>query len=145
MTLPPLLNKVRRGEKRYIWAVGAPGRMFVGEEEPLGTNPLTGKERYLGHPTPVAGGPARICGDISHDAAIGEFEVRDKSGRYSRYEDRAERHLLEVARLFAQAGLSVRTSCVRGKAPEPLILPTLDPDFKPRDPSIATESRQPAR
>jgi hypothetical protein len=124
------LDALKRGEKRYIWAVGAPGRVFVGEEEPLGKDPQTGKERYRGHPLLVAGGPARICGDISHDAATDEFEVRDKSGRYSRYEDRTEPHLREVARLFAQAGLRVRISCVSGKAPEPLVLPSLDPDFK---------------
>jgi len=129
------LAALMRGEKRYIWAVGALGRVFVGEEVPLGTDPSTGKERYLGHPTLVGGGPARICGDISYDAATGEFEVCDKSGRYSRYEDRTELHLIEVARLFAQAGLRVRTSCVSGKAPEPLILPTLDPGFKRGDES----------
>ncbi len=125
------LDALKRGEKRYIWAVGALGRVFVGEEERVGKDPQTGKERYRGHPTLVAGGPARICGEISHDAATDEFEVRDKSGRYSRYEDRTEQHLREVARLFAQAGLRVQTSCVSGKAPEPLVLPSLDPDFKP--------------
>lgn len=124
------LDALKRGEKRYIWAVGAPGLMFVGEEELVGKDPLTGKERYRGHPTLVAGGPARICGDISYDAATDEFVVRDKSGRYSRYEDRAEPHLREVAHLFAQAGLRVRISCVSGKAPEPLVLPSLDPEFK---------------
>lgn len=124
------LDALKRGEKRYIWAVGALGRVFVGEEELVGKDPQTGKEWYRGHPTLVAGGPARICGEISHDAATDEYEVRDKSGRYSRYEDRTEQHLREVARLFAQAGLRVRTSCVSGKAPEPLVLPSLDPDFK---------------
>lgn len=124
------LGALKRGEKRYIWAVGALGRVFVGEEEPPGKDPLTGKDQYRGHPTLVAGGPARICGEISYDAGTGEFEVRDKSGRYSRYEDRAEPHLREVARLFAQAGLRVRISCVTGKAPEALVLPSLDPEFE---------------
>ncbi len=53
------IDALKRGEKRYIWAVGALGRVFVGEEELVGKDPQTGKEWYRGHPTLVAGGPLR--------------------------------------------------------------------------------------
>jgi hypothetical protein len=123
------LDALKRGEKRYIWAVGAPGRLLVGEEEPAGTNALTGKPQYRGHPLLVAGGPARICGELGHNPDSGRFTVVNKSGRYSRYADRAAPQLNEVASLFARAGLAVETAYLRNKAPEPLVLPSLAPAF----------------
>lgn len=123
------LDALRRGEKRYVWAVGALGQVHVGEEEPVGPDPQTGKERHRGHPLLVAGGPARVCGEITHNADTGEFEVRNKSGRYARYEDRTERHLREVLGTFAEAGLVAQPVYLGNKAREPLVLPNLDPAF----------------
>lgn len=125
------LDALKRGEKRYIWAVGALGRVFVGEEEPAGQDARTGKPRYRGHPLLVAGGPARICGELGHDPGSGRFTVIPKSGRYSRYADRAEPQLHEVVGVFAQAGLAVEAAHLPDKAPEPLAWPSLDPAFTP--------------
>ncbi|HET7865173.1 MAG TPA: type III effector protein [Burkholderiaceae bacterium] len=125
------LDALRRGDKRYVWAVGALGQVHLGEEEPVGPDPQSGRERHRGHPLLVAGGPARVCGEITHDAATGEFEVRNKSGRYARYEDRTEQHLHQVRGMLAEAGLDARPVYLGGKAREPLVLPNLDPAFKP--------------
>lgn len=125
------LDALRRGDKAYIWAVGQLGQVFVGEEEPVGEDPETGKAWYRGHPTLVGGGPARVCGELKFNADTGRYVVSDKAGRYGRYEDRNEHHLKEAAGLLARAGLPVETSHLGGKAPEPLVLPSLDPDFSP--------------
>jgi YD repeat-containing protein len=61
------IEALKHKEKRYIWAVGAMGRVFVGEELPHGPDPVSGKTRYQGHPLLVAGGNARICGEITRD------------------------------------------------------------------------------
>lgn len=133
------LDALKRGEKTYLWAVGALGRVFVGEEEPVGEDPLTGKARYRGHPLLVSGWLARVCGEMKFNASTGRFMVSDKSGRYGRYEDRQEHHLKEAADLFAQAGLPVETLHLEGKTPEPLILPSLDPNFGPEKAGHLTE------
>jgi hypothetical protein len=124
------INALKRNEKRYIWAVGAMGRVFVGEELPAPPDPVTGKERNQGHPMLVAGGNARICGEIHYNEPSDKLTLINKSGRYSRYEDRTEQHLNEVAKLIgrsvASLGLEVETEFMSGKAPEPLILPNLN-------------------
>ena len=125
------LDALKRGEKTYLWAVGALGRVFVGEEEPVGKDPLTGKARYRGHPLLVSGWLARVCGEMKFNASTGRFVVSDKSGRYGRYEDRIESHVKEVADLFAHAGVPVEALHLGGKTREPLILPSLDPNFRP--------------
>ncbi|MDG0025532.1 type III effector protein [Trinickia sp. Y13] len=125
------IEALKRKEKRYIWAVGAMGRVFVGEELPLGPDPVSGKTRYQGHPLLVAGGNARICGEFDYNAQSGKLKLINKSGRYSRYEDRSEAHLSEVASVIGQCvaplGLEVETEFLSGKEPEPLILPNVDP------------------
>ncbi len=87
--------------------------------------------RYQGHPLLVAGGNARICGEIDCNAQSCKLKLINKSGRYSRYEDRSEVHLREVARVIGQCvaplGLEVETEFMSGKEPEPLILPNVDP------------------
>lgn len=125
------LDALKRGEKRYIWAAGALGRVFVGEEEPVGHDALTGKPRYRGHPLLVGGGPARICGELGYNPGSDRVTVIPKSGRYSRYVDRAEPQLDEVVGVFAQAGLAVEALHLPNKAPEPLVWPSLDPALAP--------------
>ena len=101
----------------------------MAEEEPAGKDPDTGAIRHRGHPLLVGGWLARICGEINHDPATGAFVVSNKSGRYSRYEDRIEAHLNNVAGLLSQAlGQPLQTSYLH-KDPEPLVLPSLDPAF----------------
>jgi hypothetical protein len=125
------IEALKRREKNYLWAAGALGRVFIGEEEPVeGVDPETNKQRFRAHPTLLGGGPARICGELRYDASDETFVVNNKSGRYSRYEDRNESHLHEVAQLFSQAGLKVKIDYVSGKKPEPLILPSLDSNFQ---------------
>lgn len=45
---PVDIDALKRGEKKYLWPVGALGRLFIGEEEPAGADPETGKERHRG-------------------------------------------------------------------------------------------------
>ncbi len=77
------------------------------------------------------GGTARICGELHFNSATDKFVVSNQSGRYSRYEDRTEAGLNEVARMFAQAGLDVETERVSkymtARKRATLILPSLDP------------------
>ncbi len=121
-------------EKRYIWAVDFLGRVFIGEEVPVESSPDSEKQHYQGHPLLVGGGNARICGEIQFDAQSGKLKVINKSGRYSRYEDRTEAHLLEVGEIICAAvaplGLEVETEYLSGKTPEALVLPSLDPSHR---------------
>lgn len=123
------LEALKSGEKRYIWAVSALGRLFVGEELPAGKDPQSGKQRHAGHPLLVSGGPARISGEFQYAAERNALVMLDKSGRYSRYEDRNAEQLDNAAAIlkaaFASSGMNIETQKVTGKAPEPLILPTL--------------------
>ncbi|MGF6483152.1 type III effector protein [Paraburkholderia sp. JPY419] len=125
------IDALKRGEKQYMWAVSALGRLFIGELEPAGKDPETQRERYRGHPLLVGGGTARICGELRFNPATGKFVVSNQSGRYSRYEDRTEAGLNEVASMFAQAGLDVETEQVAkymtARKRATLILPSLDP------------------
>jgi hypothetical protein len=54
-----------------------------------------------------------------------------RSGRYSRYEDRSEEQLLQVANLFTRAGLEVEIEVVEKYVTPgrrvPLVMPSLDP------------------
>ncbi|WP_231890026.1 type III effector protein [Ralstonia solanacearum] len=125
------VDALKKNEKRYIWAVSLLGRVFVGEEVPVESSPDSEKQHYQGHPLLVGGGNARICGEFQLDAQSGKLKVINKSGRYSRYEDRNEAHLLEVGAVVRQAvaplGLEVETEYLSGKTPEALVLPSLDP------------------
>ncbi|MGF6971825.1 hypothetical protein QFZ94_000252 [Paraburkholderia sp. JPY465] len=125
------IDALKRGEKKYMWAVSALGRLFIGECEPAGKDPETQRERYRGHPLLVGGGTARICGELEFNSATDKFVVSNQSGRYSRYEDRTEAGLNEVAGMFAQAGLDVETERVSkymtARKRAALVLPSLDP------------------
>ncbi|HET9645674.1 MAG TPA: type III effector protein [Burkholderiaceae bacterium] len=128
------LEAVKRGEKIYNWTVSGLGRLFIGEAEPAGVDPQTGQERYRGHPMLVGGGPARISGELLFNADTGKFVVSNRSGRYSRYEDRTEAQLLQVANLFTLAGLEVEIEVVekyKTRKRANLVLPSLDPSRRP--------------
>ncbi|TYZ54126.1 type III effector protein [Ralstonia solanacearum] len=128
------IDALKKNEKRYIWAVSALGRVFVGEEVSVGSDPDSSKQRHLGHPVLVAGGPARICGEFQFDAQSGKLTVINKSGRYSRYKDRSEPHLQEVAKIireaFAPLGLDIETTYRSDKTADALVLPSLDPKYQ---------------
>ena len=87
----------------------------------------------------MGGGPARICGELGYNPGSDKVTVIPKSGRYSRYADRAGPQLDEVVSLLAQAGLAVQALHLPNKAPEPLVWPSLAlaftpaADDKPRD------------
>lgn len=121
------IDALKAGDKQYIWAASALGRVFIGEEEPVGHDPDSGKQRRRGHPLLVSGGPARICGEFRFDAETGKLVVINKSGRYSRYEDRSEAQLQEVATIIRAAvaplGLEVETEYRSGKTPDVLRRP----------------------
>jgi hypothetical protein len=125
------LEALKRGDRLYLWAVSSLGHLFVGEEEKLGVDPKTDKQLVRAHPMLVGGGPARICGELGYDALDDYFLVIDKSGRYSRCEDRSPAHLDEATLLFEQSGLRVKAQKhITERAAEPLVLRTLDPDFR---------------
>ncbi len=128
------IDALKQKQKSYLWATSALGRVFVGEEVLVGTDPDSLKQHHLGHPALVAGGPARICGEFQFDAKSGKLTVINKSGRYSRYKDRSEPHLQEVAKIvreaFAPLGLDIETKYRSDKAGDALVLPSLDPKYR---------------
>lgn len=136
------LEALKRGEKTYNWTVSRLGRLFIGEAEPAGVDPQTGQERYRGHVTLVGGGPARISGELLFNADTGKFVVSNRSGRYSRYEDRTEAQLLEVAKLFTRAGLEVEIEIVEKYKTKlaTLVLPSLDPSRRLAETSCLASS-----
>lgn len=125
------LDGIKSGEKKYMWTVSALGRLFIGEELPAGKDPETGEQKYLGHPTLVGGGSSRMSGDLRYNHATGKFVVSNRSGRYSRYEDRPEAGLQKVADMFSRLGLEVEAETVAKyrtrKVPAKLVLPSLAP------------------
>lgn len=128
------IDALKAGEKLYIWAASALGRVFIGEEEPAGQDPDSGKLRHRGHPLLVSGGQARICGEFHFNAETETLVVINKSGRYSRYEDRSEKQLEAVAGIIRAAvaplQLKVGTKYRSNKAPEALVAPSLDPKHR---------------
>jgi hypothetical protein len=121
---------LKRGEKTYLWAMGALGSLFVGEEEALGPDPKTGKPLFRSHPLLLGGGPARVCGQLGYDSEDDCFVLDDRSGRYSRYVDRKPEHLEAAAEVFRQSGLNIKThKHVTDKPAVPLVLRTRDPEF----------------
>ncbi|CBJ41123.1 putative type III effector (plasmid) [Ralstonia solanacearum CMR15] len=128
------IDALKAGEKLYIWAASALGRVFIGEEAPVGLDPDTGKQRHRGHPLLVSGGQARICGEFHFNAEAEMLVVINKSGRYSRYEDRSEAQLEVVAGIIRAAvaplQLNVGTKYRSNKAPEALVAPSLDPKHR---------------
>jgi len=127
------LDGIKSGEKKYMWAVSALGRLFIGEKLPAGNDPKTGEQKYLGHSTLVGGGPARMSGELHYNHATGKFVASNRSGRYSRYEDRPEAGLQTVADIFSRWGFEVEAETVAKyrsrKVPAKLVLPSLAPKY----------------
>lgn len=111
------LEKLKTGKKKYMWAIGKRGRLIIAEEKKISINTPTGKQlQYMGHPTLVGGGRARIAGELlwfqtdPKDPSSGKFYINNYSGRFSLFADRNEAQLQRVAELFEQAGLTVETA-----------------------------------
>lgn len=125
------LEALKRGEKKYMWAIGALGRLIIGEELPAGRDAGRDEVKTLGHPTLVGGGTARVAGELLYDSATGKFIVTNRSGRYCRYEDRAPEALDDVVEMFKNMGLDAQPHRIEKyltrKKREKLILPSLDP------------------
>ena len=107
------LEKLKTGGKKYIWTVGKLGRLIISEESSIGNNAKDStKPQYIGHPTQLGGGRARISGELKfisdpNDPSFGKFQINSASGRYSKFVDRNETQMGNVAELFRQAGLDV--------------------------------------
>jgi hypothetical protein len=122
------LDALKSGQKHYMWSVSALGRLIIGEEFPVETK--TEGVRHLGHPTLVGGGNARISGELRYNRDTQKFVVSNRSGRYSRYEDRSLDGLDAAIAMFKDMGLDVERDQVQKyiteKKPEKLVLPSLD-------------------
>lgn len=113
--LPALLDleKLKTGEKKYLWAISKSGRLIIAEEkEAIGIKKEDGKQEYIGHPTLVGGGRSRIAGMLMFKAdpdnsSSGKFYIDNVSGRYSRLLDRNQMQVEGVAELFRKGGLDV--------------------------------------
>lgn len=109
------LEKLKAGEKKYIWTVSKLGRLIISEEMQADVNLKNGEEpKYIGHPAQVGGGRGRISGELLFKAApneplSGTFYINNASGRFSKFVDRNEGQLQRVAELFRKAGLAVET------------------------------------
>ena len=92
----------------YIWVIDRSGHLIIAVEENLQGSPRHGTENALGHPCLVNGQPARMAGELKHDA--GDWYIDGKSGRYGsphRQPD-ASRLLANCAALFRRLGLEVK-------------------------------------
>ena len=114
--LPALLDleKLKTGEKKYIWTVGKLGRIIISEEHLVKNKNknITEPPSYIGHPAQLGGGRARISGELtfindSNNPLFGKFVINNASGRYSKFVDRNKGELENVAKLFRKAGLDV--------------------------------------
>ena len=89
--------------KKYIWAVDESGNLRIGEEEKVGP------KQFLGHPTLVDNGTARVAGEIKFNPETKQWRINDTSGRYSRGRSPEVRNQIldNVQKLFNDAGLKV--------------------------------------
>jgi hypothetical protein len=104
------LAALRKGKRRYMWAVTEAGALRIGEEMVLVGHDAVlkaGASPYAGHPMLVCGGEARICGELGWNPATGRHFINNSSSGYSRYEDRTPERLNHVAGLFKDAKLDV--------------------------------------
>lgn len=110
------LEKLKTGEKLYMWSVSKLGRLIISEEREISVNTPNGEEqKYIGHPSLVGGGRARISGELwfkadPNNPSSGKFYISNESGRFSTFTDRNESQLIRVAGLFRKAGLAVETA-----------------------------------
>jgi hypothetical protein len=107
------LDQVRQGTP-VLWAVGIGGTLQLAPHTLLeGLDAKTGKERRLGHPSLFGGSKqSRIAGELHWDAGTDRFYINNRSGRYSRHEDRGLHQMQKVAEQFAACGLPVEIRLV---------------------------------
>ena len=129
------LEKLKSG-KKYIWTAGKLGRLIISEEASIENNAKDNtKPQYVGHPTQLGGGRARISGELkfissSNAPSFGKFLINNASGRYSKFIDRNERQMEKVAELFRKAGLDVEIKYKKRDKLQPvagLVLQAPDP------------------
>ena len=108
------LEKLKTGERQYIWTISKSGRLVISEEmQANDANARQGEEpQYIGHPAQLGGGRGRISGELRfradpNDPSSGKFYINNASGRYSKFKDCNEMQLKRVAALFRKAGLAV--------------------------------------
>ncbi|HET9644882.1 MAG TPA: hypothetical protein VFP68_16345 [Burkholderiaceae bacterium] len=104
------LAALRNGSVPYKWTLSSNGTLFVGEAKPV--DPETGVRVKMGHPTLVGGmiqSQARFGGVLSYDKDNDEFIIDNDSGRFSEHAELTPENLSNVAVLFKEAGLEVRT------------------------------------
>jgi len=126
------LEKLKTGEKRYIWTVGKLGRIFISEERDCEKYSVkdNGKEstepHYIGHPAQVGGGRSRISGELKYisdpnDKLFGKFVINNSSGRYSKFVDRNKGQMEKVAAALRNAGLDVEIKYKQRDKLQPVI------------------------
>ncbi|MBF0630459.1 MAG: hypothetical protein HQL89_05665 [Magnetococcales bacterium] len=77
-----------------IWIIDGHGRLIIGKERPVDQQH---PKKMLGHPALVAGGQARIAGEMKWDNQRKHVEINNHSGRYTkRSVDRKKSHLDNV-------------------------------------------------
>ncbi|MBF0146671.1 MAG: hypothetical protein HQL84_11410 [Magnetococcales bacterium] len=83
-----------KGSATFIWLIDGHGRLIIGKERPVDQQH---PNDMLGHPALVAGGRARIAGELKWDEQTNSFQVNNRSGRYTKKSvDREESHLNTV-------------------------------------------------
>ena len=106
------LEKLKSG-KKYIWTVGKYDRLIISEEASIENNAKDNTQpQYIGHPTQLGGGRARISGELKfisdkNDPLFEKFVINNASGRYSKFIDRNEGQMENVADLYRKAELDV--------------------------------------
>lgn len=121
------LDAMKSGEKSYMWAVSKLGRLIIGEEIPAEFDPKKNKRPKAGHPVLVAGGTARMAGELRFSEEKG-LNIINKSGRYARFGDRPESGLKEVQEMLAKCGLVVGAEFISRHTPWPFVYPSLAED-----------------
>jgi len=127
--LPALLDleKLKTGEKKYIWTMSKLGRLIISEEYLVKNKDENITEpSYIGHPAQLGGGRGRISGELtfindSNDPLFGKFAINNASGRYSKFVDRDKGKLENVAKLFRKAGLDVEIKYKQRDKLQPVI------------------------
>ncbi|MBF0110952.1 MAG: hypothetical protein HQL76_17430 [Magnetococcales bacterium] len=83
----------------FIWLIDGHGRLIIGKERPVTPdNP----DNMLGHPALVAGGRARIAGELKWHEENQYFMVNNRSGRYTKKSADSEKkeHLERVVSIL---------------------------------------------
>jgi hypothetical protein len=128
------LDALKAGTTPMMWMMSM-GSLVVAPEIALGErDPVSQKEKRLGHPSLVGGERlGRIAGELHWDAAKQVFYITAKSGRYckGRAQPFGLRQLQEVAKEFAACGLAVKVRALDDGGPS--VRPTAVVSFSGTD------------